>query len=66
MEVVCLEVASEEACEEASMKVSSAEASVQAPVEVSSAKTFMEASMDDMEALGALVEAYELKRWKLP
>ena len=42
-----------------------AEASVQASVEVASAKTFMEASIDDTEAMGAFLEVYESKRWKL-
>ena len=65
MEVVSLEVASVEACEEVSMKVASAEAFVHAFVEVASVESFMEASVDDMEAMGASMEAYQLKRWKL-
>ena len=48
------------------MKVASAEAFVHASVEVAPVQSFLEASVDDMEAMGASMEAYQLKRLKLP
>ena len=66
VEVVSVEVAVVEACEGASVKVASAEAFVHASVEVASVESFTEASVDDMEFMGTSMEAYQLKRWKLP